>query len=70
MRNNMKDKNRDKDRWLTRMRAPFESVFSKMSRRTRYRGLEKANFQVALEAIVFNAKRLIAIGAGPLWAGT
>jgi len=68
MKNNMKGKNRDKDRWLTKMRAPFESVFSKMARKARYKGLAKVSLQVIMEAIAFNAKRLIAIGAPQLWA--
>jgi transposase, IS5 family len=67
LKNNMKGKNRDKDRWLTRMRAPFESIFSKMARKTRYRGLMKVQFQVIMEAIAFNARRLAAIGAPALW---
>lgn len=30
LRNNMKEKNKDKDRWLTGLRAPFENVFSNL----------------------------------------
>ncbi len=68
LKNNMKGKNFDKDRWLTKLRAPFENVFSKWERRARYRGTMKVQLQVFLEAIVFNVKRLIAINAPPLFA--
>jgi len=69
LKNNMKKKNKDKDRWLTRLRSPFESVFSKWEHRARYRGLAKVQLQIFLEAIVFNVKRLIVINAPPLFAG-
>jgi len=67
-KNNMKNKNKDKDRWISKVRAPFEMVFSKMSKRTRYRGLVKVRLQVFLEAIVFNIKRLIVLNSPPLFA--
>ena len=69
LRNNMKDKNKDKDRWLTGLRAPFENVFSKWERRARYRGLAKVQLQALLEGLVFNIKRLVAIDSPPLFAG-
>ena len=54
LKDNMKGKNKDKDRWLTSMRAPFEGVFSKDETRTRYRGLMKMQLQAFMEAIAFN----------------
>lgn len=45
LKNNMKAKNKDKDRWLTKVRAPFEGTFSKMDRRARYRGVAKVQMQ-------------------------
>ena len=68
LKNNMKSKNKDKDRWITKVRAPFEMIFSKMSKRTRYRGLAKVQLQVFWEAIVFNVKRLIVLDSPPLFA--
>ena len=68
LRNNMRGKNFDKDRWLTKLRAPFENVFSKWERRARYRGTTKIQMQAFLEAIVFNVKRLVVIGSPPLFA--
>lgn len=67
LKNNMKGKNRDKDRWLTKVRAPYEMIFSKMSKRARYRGLVKVQMQALWEAIVFNAKRLIVLNSPPLF---
>jgi transposase, IS5 family len=69
LKDNMKSKNKDKDRWLTRVRAPFEGIFSKDETRARYRGLMKMQLQAFMEAIVFNVKRLLAINAPPLFAG-
>ena len=68
LKNNMMNKNKDKDRWITKMRAPFEMIFSKMSKRARYRGLVKVQLQAFLEAIVFNVKRLIVLDSPPLFA--
>lgn len=67
LKNNMIGKNRDKDSWLSKVRAPFEGVFSKMEKRARYRGTEKVQLQAFLEGIVFNIKRLLVIGCPPLF---
>lgn len=61
-KNNMMGKSRDKDRWITKMRAPYERVFSKRSKHLRYRGQAKAQFQVAMNAISHNLKRLVVLG--------
>ena len=58
---NRKDKNQDFDRWLSKVRMPYESTFSKLHARTKYRGIAKVQFQVIAEAIAFNLKRLIKI---------
>ena len=49
-KNNDTRKDRDKDRWLSGLRAPYEGTFSKMSRRTRYREIAKA-LQAVFEAL-------------------
>jgi IS5 family transposase len=67
-RNNMKDKNKDLDRWVTKIRSPYERVFSQRNKRVRYRGVEKNQFAAFLNAIAFNLKRLIIINAPPLMA--
>lgn len=64
-RNNMKGKDRDKDRWLSGLRAPFENVFSGMVKRARYRGQMKVQLQAFMEAFCFNIKRLSVIGPPP-----
>jgi IS5 family transposase len=69
LKNNMKGKNKDKDRWLTSVRAPFEGIFSKDETRTRYRGLVKMQMQAFMEAFAFNVKRLLVIESPPLFAG-
>ena len=55
---NMKGKNYDLDRYYTKLRAPFERVFSHSPKRTRYIGLVKNQFAAIFEAICFNLKRI------------
>jgi transposase, IS5 family len=57
-KNNMKDKNKDKDRWYSGLRSPYERVFSQRKKRVRYRGVAKNQFAAFMEAICFNLKRL------------
>ncbi|WP_207760869.1 hypothetical protein [Holospora curviuscula] len=57
----MKGKNRDKDRVLTRIRMPYERVFSKMSKKVRYKSLAKTQFQTLMQGFFYNLKRLIKI---------
>ena len=61
LRDNMKDKNRDKDRFITKLRAPYEGTFSKQAKRTRYKGLMKNQAAEFLYAIAFNFRRLIVL---------
>ena len=60
-KNNMTGKDRDKDRWLSAIRSPYERVFSKRNRKVRYRGHAKVQFQVGINALTFNFKRLMAM---------
>ena len=57
-KNNMKSKNSDLDSYYTKLRAPFEHVFSKQNKRVRYKGLAKNQFSAFMQAITFNFKRL------------
>jgi hypothetical protein len=41
IKKNMRGKNKNLDTWLTRVRMPFESVFSKDETKARYRELMK-----------------------------
>lgn len=58
-KNNMRGKNFDLDRHRTRWRMPFESVFSKQPKRTRYRGQLKNQFAGFMDAMAHNLKRLV-----------
>ena len=62
-RNNMKTKNRDRDRWYSHLRAPYERVFSQWAKRVRYRGVAKNQFAAFLQALAFNLKRLVVLEA-------
>jgi IS5 family transposase len=66
LKDNMKEKDRDKDRWLTRVRMPYEGTFARMRQRTWYRGTMKNQFEGFLEAMAFNFKRLVRIDAPSL----
>lgn len=57
-KNNMLGKNKDQDRWYTKIRAPYECVFSKQRRRVRYCGIAKNQFAEFMSAICFNLRRL------------
>jgi IS5 family transposase len=69
LKNNMRGKNKDLDRWRCRLRMPFESTFSQLNKKARYRGLAKIQMQAVMEAIAFNVKRLLVIHSPPLFAG-
>lgn len=60
-KNNNQEKNRDLDRWHSGIRMPFEGVFSKMSKRARYRGHAKVVMQVFFQAITHNLKKAVHI---------
>ena len=55
----MKDKNFDKDTWISKARSQYERMFSNVSNRSRYRGIAKNQFPVFMESLAFNFKRLI-----------
>ena len=61
LRNNMKEKNADLDRWLTKLRAPYEGTFSKQNKRVRYKGVVKNQGAEFMYAIAYNFKRLLAL---------
>ncbi|MDX1920017.1 MAG: transposase [Candidatus Caenarcaniphilales bacterium] len=67
-RNNMKNKNRDFDRYITKWRGPFERMFSRMRKRARYIGKVKNYFAEMMDCISFNLRRLIVLSAGVMEA--
>ena len=60
-KNNMKEKDKDKDRFYSKLRPPYERVFSKMNHRVRYKSVVKNQFTAFMEAISFNLKRLVVL---------
>ena len=60
-RNNMKDKNVDRDRWITKLRCPFECTFSKQNNRVRYKGVVKNQGAEFMHAISHNFRRLLSL---------
>jgi IS5 family transposase len=59
----MQEKNRDLDRRLSKLRAPYEGTFSKQNKRVRYRGVVKNQGAEFLYAVAYNFRRLLAISA-------
>ena len=60
-RNNMKEKNADLDRWITKLRCPYERTFSKQNNRVRYKGVVKNQGAEFMFAIAYNFRRLLAL---------
>ena len=60
-KNNMKNKNKDLDKFYTRIRSPYERVFSKTNHRVRYQGIAKNQFTAFMEAISHNFKRMVVL---------
>lgn len=56
---NRKDKNRDFDRWISKLRSPFESVFSQQKKMTRFAGIARNKFKGFIEAVAFNIKKAL-----------
>jgi transposase, IS5 family len=61
LKRNRKAKIRDLDCWRSQVRMPFESVFSKLEKRARYRSTAKVTAQAFLEATVHNLKKAITV---------
>ena len=57
-KNNMKEKNRDLDKYYSKIRAPYERVFSRQHRQVRYVSIAKNQFSEFMFAICFNLRRL------------
>jgi IS5 family transposase len=54
LKNNMLDKDKDKDKFYSKIRAPYERVFANQSKRVRYRGIAKNQFAAFMSAICFD----------------
>ncbi|CAC9540953.1 hypothetical protein [uncultured Gammaproteobacteria bacterium] len=59
LKNNMKNKNKGRDSFITKMRSPYERVFSQTNHRTRYRGVAKNQFEMFMESLAFNLKKMV-----------
>jgi hypothetical protein len=47
--------------YYTKLRSPFEHVFSKQNKRVGYQGIAKNQFTAFMQAITFNFKRLVVL---------
>ena len=62
-KNNMKGKDFDLDKYYTKIRSPFERVFSQSNKRLRYIGIAKNQFAEFMNAICFNLRRLTVLAS-------
>jgi len=60
-RKNMKEKNIELDRWITKLRCPYERTFSKQNNRARYKGVAKNQVAEFLYAVAYNFRRLLVL---------
>jgi IS5 family transposase len=60
-KNNMIGKNKDLDKFYTKLRSPYERVFSKTNHRVRYKGIAKNQFTAFMEAMAHNLKRMVVL---------
>ena len=67
LKNNMKEKDFKRDAVISKLRMPYEHIFSKMSKKARYKGIAKTQFQGLMQAMVFNFKKLISIDSTPVF---
>lgn len=58
-KNNNKNKDPDLDRWRSSIRMPYEGIFSKLSKRARYKGIIKTEFQNLAQSIAYNLKKAV-----------
>jgi len=61
LKNNMKDKNKDLDRWISSLRSPYEGTFSKQNKRVRYKGVVKNQGAEFMYAIAHNFRKLLVL---------
>jgi len=69
LKNNMIKKDYKRDAKISKIRMPYENVFSKMSKKARYIGQVKMQFQGFMQAIAHNCKKLISINSPPIFEG-
>jgi IS5 family transposase len=62
-KNNMKGKNFNLDKFYSKMRSPYERVFSQQRRRVRYVGLAKNQLSEFMYALCFNLRRCAVLAA-------
>ena len=66
LKNKMQGKDRDKDRWLSAVRRPFEGMFAWLNKKARYRGTGENQFRAFMQAFAYNIKGLTKIASAPI----
>ncbi|MEM4235125.1 MAG: transposase, partial [Candidatus Methanomethylicaceae archaeon] len=61
-RDNMRAKDKEVDRWKTRLHMPYESIVTQLPKVTRWVGLQKNRFICIAYAFAYNIKRLVRLG--------
>ncbi|MEW5822253.1 MAG: transposase, partial [Cyanobacteriota bacterium] len=76
-KNNRKDKNKDLDKFITKIRSPFENIFPALtsqknkggSYKTHFKGIEKVTFQMMFKAMACNLMRVVRISSFNCYQG-
>ena len=68
-KNNNKTKNKDLDKYRSKIRMPFECAFSKIRKRAKFKGQTKVTMQYFFEAICHNLKKGISKNPLPIQNG-
>jgi IS5 family transposase len=61
LKTNMLAKIAELDKWITKLRAPYERTYSKQNKRVRYRGVAKNQGAEFMYAIAYNMRRLLSL---------
>lgn len=61
LKTNMLAKIAELDKWISKLRAPYERTFSKQNKRVRYRGVGKNQGAEFMYAIAYNMRRLLSL---------
>ena len=68
MKRSNKNKNRELDKWRSKIRMPFEGTFAKLNKKAKYRGRVKVLFKCFFESICYNLKKSIKVLFNPIGA--
>ena len=67
-RNNMKDKNAALDRWISKLRCPYEWTFSKQNKQVCHKDVVKNQGAEFMYAVAYNFRRFFVLEVAAYYA--